>query len=161
LVANIDTKKFLPVIRNNSGPQRISTFLGPRLYIDFTRDVDYRSKLDDLLRELHGAPAAVKPPLGPPPFSGNAPTGPVSRSAGPTGDIGSGKSLLDDDWFRNNEQTAAAGLGKLDFEGSMELRFALHSQLNKSQLDLLNVVRTSQIRTFGWPIGVVLDNRDE
>ena len=43
----------------------------------------------------------------------------------------------------------------------MELRFALHSQVNKSQLDLLNAVRKSEIRTFGWPIGIVLDKRNE
>lgn len=43
----------------------------------------------------------------------------------------------------------------------MELRFALHSPVNKSQIELLNAARKSQIRTFGWPIGVVLDNREE
>jgi hypothetical protein len=29
LVASIDTKKFLPIIRNNSGPQKTPAFLGP------------------------------------------------------------------------------------------------------------------------------------
>jgi hypothetical protein len=161
LVANIDTKKFLPIIRNNSGPRETPAFLGPRLYIDFTRDLDYKSKLEELLRELHGSPAVVKPPLGSNPFSGTAPAALTPRGAGPTGMTGSGESLLDDDWFTENQRTAVAGLEKLGFDGSMELRFALHSPVNKSQMELLNAVRRSQIRTFGWPIGIVLDNRDE
>lgn len=161
LVANIDTKKFLPLIRNNSGPQKSPVFLGPRLYIDFTRDAEYDAKLQELLRELHGSPALVKPPLGANPFSGAAPAALPSRGAGPTGLTGSGESLLDDVWFAGNQKVAAAGLDDLDFGGSMELRFGLHSTVNKSQMELLNAVRRSEIRTFGWPIGVVLDNRDE
>ena len=43
----------------------------------------------------------------------------------------------------------------------MELRFGLHDDIAKSQLDLLNAVRKSEIHTFGWPIGVTLENRDE
>jgi hypothetical protein len=42
----------------------------------------------------------------------------------------------------------------------MEVRFGLHSGLNKSQIELLSAVRASQIHTFGWPIAVLLD-RDE
>jgi len=43
----------------------------------------------------------------------------------------------------------------------MELRFAVHDPLSKSQLDLLNAMQRSQINTFGWPIGVVVDTRDD
>jgi hypothetical protein len=43
----------------------------------------------------------------------------------------------------------------------MEVRFGLHNGLNKSQIELLNAVRASQILTFGWPIAVVLENRPE
>src|SRR4051812_1065916 len=32
LVLNIDTQKFLPIIRNNTGSQKTPVFLGPRLY---------------------------------------------------------------------------------------------------------------------------------
>lgn len=162
LVANIDTKKFLPIIRDNPSAQKTPVFLGPRLYIDFTRDVEYQARLEELLREVHGSPAVSKPPLGPNPFSGSVPAGALqSRFAGPTGVTASGRLLLDDPWFSANEQTAAIGLGKLNFKGSMELRFALHSPTAKSQIELLNAARKSQIHTFGWPIGVVLDNRAE
>jgi hypothetical protein len=43
----------------------------------------------------------------------------------------------------------------------MELRFALHMPINKSQADLLTAVRASEVHTFGWPIGITLENRDE
>ncbi len=43
----------------------------------------------------------------------------------------------------------------------MEVRFALHSPIMKSQLDLLNAVRRSEIHTYGWPIGVMLENKEE
>ena len=51
-------------------------------------------------------------------------------------------------------------MAKLGLKAGMELRFALHTPVNKSQLDLLTAVRASQIHTFGWPIAVTLENRD-
>jgi hypothetical protein len=50
---------------------------------------------------------------------------------------------------------------KLGIAGSMELRFALHTPVNKSQVDLLTAVRASEVHTFGWPIGITLENKDE
>ena len=35
------------------------------------------------------------------------------------------------------------------------------SAVNKSQIELLDAVRKSEIRTFSWPIGVTLENRHE
>ena len=40
----------------------------------------------------------------------------------------------------------------------MEVRFGLHNGLNKSQVELLSAVRASQIQTFGWPIGVLMES---
>ena len=60
VVQSIDTKKFIPLIRNNNIDHKVPAFLGPRLYIDFNCDEMYTEKLDDLLRELLGSPAAVK-----------------------------------------------------------------------------------------------------
>lgn len=117
-------------------------------------------KLEELLREILGAPAAVKPPLGPNPFSGSAPAAGTARTAGPTGVTPSGHLLLDDAWFANGAGTATGNIAKLKLSGHMELRFSLHAEINKSQLELLNAVKASEIRTFGWPIGVVM-NRDE
>jgi hypothetical protein len=38
------------------------------------------------------------------------------------------------------------------------VRFGLHNGLNKSQVELLSAVRASQIQTFGWPIGVLMES---
>ena len=156
LVQNIDMKKFIPLVRNNSLKGKVPNFLGPRLYIDFSDDVQYAAKLEELLRELLGAPAAVKPPLGPNPFSGSAPTTTgTGRTAGPTGVTASGQLLLDDAWFAKEASAATAGIAKVKLLGHMELRLSLHAEINKSQLELLNAAKASQIRTFGWPIGLV------
>lgn len=160
LVQNIATNKFVPLIRSNDA-RRVPNFLGPRLYIDFSDEAKYDEKLAELLGELHGQPASTKPPLGQSPFSGSAQPPQAATRAGPTGVTGDGTRLLDDAWFEANASEALAGLAKLGLNGGMELRFALHDPLGKSQVELLDAVRTANIRTFGWPIGVLLENRDE
>jgi len=162
IVQDIDTKKFIPVVRNNNSERKTPVFLGPRLYIDFNNDANYQMKLEELLREIHGAPATVKPPLGQNPFSGSiSPSKATSRLAGPTGLMEGGQSVLDDHWFQNQASIANEGLAKIGLKGRMELRFALHDTITKTQMELLNEVSKSQIHTFGWPIGVILGNRDE
>ncbi|WP_240441332.1 toll/interleukin-1 receptor domain-containing protein [Ralstonia solanacearum] len=69
VVQNIDTRKFIPLVRANASEPFIPRFLGPRLYINFNDDATYEVKREELLRELLGAPANVKPPLGANPFS--------------------------------------------------------------------------------------------
>jgi len=162
LVQNIDTRKFVPLVRDNNAKSKVPAFLGPRLYIDFSSDAEYAAKLEELSRELLGAPAAVKPLLGANPFSGTAPAaGSVTRSAGPTGLTPTGKALLDDEWFQAQGAHAVEAITKLKLKAHMEVRSALHSGLNRSQIELLNAVRKSEIRTFGWPIGIMLESRDE
>lgn len=162
VVQNIDTKKFIPLLRSNAGEVRVPRFLGPRLYIDFTDDVAYESKREDLLRELLGAPRLVKPPLGANPFSGELPRpAEPARVVGPTGVTRAGRQVLSEPWFETEHAVAQKGLAQIGLTGCMELRFGLHDELSKSQLDLLNAVRKSEIHTFGWPIAVTLENRDE
>jgi hypothetical protein len=162
LVQAIDTKKFIPVVRSNAGAAKIPNFLGPRLYIDFSDDAAYVARRDDLIREIHGAPVAEKPPLGPNPFAGVAPTATApARVAGPSGLTAAGERILDDAWFAKQEEQALAGLGKLGLGGSMALRFALHEPVSKAQNELLNGVRNAEIQTFGWPIGALIDNVED
>jgi hypothetical protein len=160
LIQNIDTKKFIPLIRNNTSKEKVPNFLGPRKYIDFSDDGQYGGKLQELLRELLGAPGTVKPPLGPNPFSGASPNAPTGRTAGPTGVMPSGQLLLDDAWFVKEAGAGKAGIAKLKLSGHMELRLSLHSEINKSQVELLNAAKASNIRTFGWPIGLVATQDD-
>ncbi len=162
VVQNIDTKKFIPLVRNNNVEPKVPRFLGPRVYIDFNGDARYEEKREVLLRELLGAPALVKPPLGGNPFSSLPPAEQASpRQVGPTGVVGGGTRVLDDNWFNQELAIAQRGITALGLKGQMELRFGLHEGISKSQIELLRSVGKSEIHTFGWPIGVTLGNRDE
>lgn len=162
VVAAIETKKFIPVVRNNSLPTKIPKHLGGRLYLDFSDDSKYEESLEGLRREILGAPANPKPPLGTNPFSGQVPpNAATTRMVGPTGFTSAGTSVLDGLWYEPHALAATRGLAALNLTGSMEVRVALHAPLRKSQIDLLTAVRASEIQTFGWPIGITLENREE
>ncbi len=71
-------------------------------------------------------------------------------------------SPWDDGWIDRNREIALAGLKKSGKTGFMELKMTLPNlKLNASQVGLLQVASAAQIHTFGWPIGVVLNNREE
>lgn len=158
VVQSIDTIKFVPIIRNNNKDKNVTPiFLGPRLYVDFRNDPQYGTKLEDLVREIHGTPAIAKPPLGSNPFSGT----PVGARPTPGSAAAREAGFFDNEWFSRESTSAQQGIAKIHFTGYMELRFGLLHPLSKSQIELLNGVKQSEVRTFGWPIGITLENRDE
>jgi hypothetical protein len=162
LVGRIDTKKFIPIVRQRASPARTPRFLGPRLYIDFSNDSDYQEKLDQLAREIHGIPLAVRPPLGSNPYAAGVPSPPDgARVAGPTGLTTEANPVLREGWFSRHSEAAQRGLASRGRTGALSVRFALQQPVGTSQLQLLDAVRRSTIRTFGWPIGVLLENRAE
>lgn len=162
MVEAIETKKFIPIVRANLSTSKTPKHLGPRLFIDFGDDATYAASLEALCRELLGMPATPKPPLGSNPFSALIPTAAApARAVLGTGALASGEPLLAGKWFELERTTAEAGMAKLGVKAGMELRFALHAPVNKSQIDLLTAVRASEIHTFGWPIGITLENRNE
>jgi hypothetical protein len=72
------------------------------------------------------------------------------------------EATWDDKWIKNHETTALANLKQSNKVGFMEVRMvAPNSNLNIPQGELLRVAEQATIHTFGWPIGVVLKNRDE
>jgi len=153
VVKSIDTAKFVPILRGSNPAKKIPVFLGPLLYIDFDDDAEYETRLIELARVIHEAPAISKPALGPNPFSGKAPP---FRAA--TQSI---ENRLDSDWFAAEHTKAQTGIDNLQLNGRMELRVGLSPPLANSQIELLNAVKQSEIKTFGWPIGITLENRDE
>jgi len=159
VVQSIDTIKFIPILRANKS-KRTPRFLGPRLYVDFENDAAYMLKLEELAREILGVSTLSKPPLGPNLFSGKPLGGTLTRTLGPTGTLASAE-FLESDWFSRGYKKAEQGINKLSLTGHMELRVAIAHEMSKSQIELLNAVRHSEIRTFGWPIGITLENRDE
>lgn len=160
VVKSIDTIKFIPILRGNDSAKKLPSFLGPRLYIDFSNDADYQVKLVELARQIHGAPAISRPSLGPNPFSG-ALANVKSDASLPVGALSPKEKSLSNEWFKQEAGRARGGLGKLNLAGFMELRAAPICTVLKSQVELLNAVRQSEIKTFGWPIGIMLESRDE
>jgi hypothetical protein len=161
VVNSIDTIKFIPVMRGASRPRKTPSFLGPRLYIDFENDSEYELKLIELAREIHGAPAISKPPLGPNPFSGTPIASVVTGKTSPTALPATDDKSLNDTWFFQEQARAQGLIAKINLTGYMELRANVLHPLSKSQIELLNAVKQSEIRTFGWPIGATLENREE
>jgi TIR domain-containing protein len=161
VVQSIDTIKFIPILRGNNSSKKVPQFMGPRLYIDFEDDAAYAVKLEELAREIHGVPALSKPPLGENPFSGTPIARTQTRTLGPMGTLPSAE-FPDSDWFSRECEKAQQGIRKrVSLTGHMELRVAITHEMSKSQIELLNAVRHSEIRTFGWPIAVTLENREE
>ena len=64
LVENLGIDKFIPIIRHASEQEKMPTFLGGRVYIDFTDDSQFNEKFNDLLHKLYEVPVEKKPPLG-------------------------------------------------------------------------------------------------
>jgi hypothetical protein len=158
VVSSIDTIKFIPIVRGAGNSKRTPSFLGPRLYIDFEDDSEYEQKLVELAREIHGAPAISKPPLGSNPFFATPVT---TRSIAPDDASATEKRSLESIWFLQEQARAQSLISKTNLTGHMELRANVLHSLSKSQIELLNAVRLSEIRTFGWPIGITLENREE
>lgn len=73
------------------------------------------------------------------------------------------RSPWDEEWLKQQQGRALAGSQKASlYRTFMEIRFSLSdSKLNGSQAQLLQAAERAQIRTSGWPIGVVFENRDE
>lgn len=70
--------------------------------------------------------------------------------------------IWDEDWLSKNREAAFAGLTKAQLPGSKEVCFSLHPpKPSWTPQELNEAASRSTIRTFGWPMGVYLENRDE
>lgn len=69
---------------------------------------------------------------------------------------------LDPEWLGRHREAALFGLAAAQKMGFMEVcHFLPEAVIEKPQLDLLSAAKQAQVRTLGWPIGPVLDNREE
>ena len=68
LMEDLGTDKFIPIIRQASGKEKMPKFLGVRFYADFRDDRQFDAVCEKLIRELHEMPIVEKPPLGKSPF---------------------------------------------------------------------------------------------
>ncbi len=68
LLNDTNTDYIIPVMRCNSTKQ-LPTFLGTKLYINFSDDSDYLIRLGELTARIYNEDISKKPPLGQNPFS--------------------------------------------------------------------------------------------
>lgn len=69
---------------------------------------------------------------------------------------------FDETWYQHHRTVASEGLKGAGFLGAMEIRFSLlEKEIKRSPAELLRAADAAQIHTFGWPIGVVLNNNDK
>lgn len=120
---------------------------GPKIHFDLSGyDILFwdPEKLNDFKEELE---KRIKRRLATlPSFSASAPSRPP----------------WDDEWIAKHREIAMTGLKRAGNTGYMELIMTLpDSIINVSQVQLLQAAHSSEIHTFGWPIGVVLNNREE
>ena len=67
------------------------------------------------------------------------------------------QSSLDSKWFEEQEERARQGFTTYGKRGFMELKFSLSGpKPSIPQQELLSAASKSVIRTFGWPVGVVM-----
>jgi len=65
-------------------------------------------------------------------------------------------------WLELNKKQASEGLSKLGIKTFMEVTIKLPSlNLKIAKKDIKDGAQKSTIRTFGWPIGVFIDSREE
>ena len=60
-------RKFIPIVRNVCGDEKLPTFFGAMYYADLSDGQDEEAVVSDLVRRIHEIPKS-KPPLGPSPF---------------------------------------------------------------------------------------------
>jgi serine/threonine protein kinase len=64
-------------------------------------------------------------------------------------------------WFAEQLRIARQKMGSMNLPGSMEIRsYPVASPPNASQRSLVSAIKDSQINTFGWPIGLLLEHND-
>lgn len=72
------TKQFIPIIRmKQNGVTPTPDYMAALIFVDFSRDAEYSTRMEELLRHLHRQPKVKKPQLGPVPNFGSSPP-PVS-----------------------------------------------------------------------------------
>jgi len=82
---NIDSNKVIPIIKRH-GEKSVPAFFGTKLYIDFSKQDEFESSFDNLLREILARPLVVKPDIGETPFDDDVDV-PAKASHDPVEDL--------------------------------------------------------------------------
>lgn len=70
----VDTGKFIPILRDGTPQISLPSYLKSRVFLDFREEYIFNASFEALLRHLHKTPKYSPPPLGQPPsFNGTRP----------------------------------------------------------------------------------------
>lgn len=73
-----------------------------------------------------------------------------------------GARSANSDWLQRHRALAKDGLEKSGKSGYMEVdHFSPNSPINRTQAELLSAAKSAVGHTYGWPIGLVLDGRED
>jgi hypothetical protein len=67
----------------------------------------------------------------------------------------------DADWSKELRAVGLTGLASIERQGYMEVVAQIQPAGSWGQPQLLEAMRAAEIHTFGWPIGITLESRDE
>lgn len=71
------------------------------------------------------------------------------------------RPVLDMEWVRTHRKTASRQMEEAGITTYMDASFGIATKPERSPSQLLSAASDSRIRTFGWPIGVILDGVPE
>ena len=63
LIDNSQSDRFIPVVRQYSGKDKMPKFLGARRYVNLSDESKFEGEFQELVRQLHGEPSPDKNPL--------------------------------------------------------------------------------------------------
>ena len=117
LMQDVTSERVIPIVRENPSSPRLPTFLGARVYVDFSDDDDYEARYTDLIRELHGEAVKARPALGPNPFGtdDSSPATPVLSTQSEKYVSPSVSGVVEFD-YSNNDGRFVIGSGNMAFE---------------------------------------------
>jgi hypothetical protein len=163
--------KFIPLLRRGEFATALPTYLGSKYGIDFRDSRDRGEALNELLRAIHQAPPATKPPLGENPFLTAAPLAQLpprelhSRPAVPVlgapslevaGDVDVWEKIALGrfEFLRTSRisKTKIDPFGKGFWQGSFVLQGTLR---DVGLAHFLEILRGSKTGRTGWDIGWV------
>jgi len=140
IMANLQSTRVVPIIRDNR-EGTLPLFLSGRMYSDFREESQYEARYAELIREIHGHRIIPRPPLGPSPFTGDAP--PVlafSRERYVSPSL-SGRVSFD---YSNNDGSYIVGSGDLAFE----------TKWSRSGTTSVHAYRFGGMRSIALAVGV-------
>ena len=64
LISNSQSDRFIPIVRQYSGRDKMPKFMGSRRYVDLSDELKFEDEFEELVRQLRGQPHPDKHPVG-------------------------------------------------------------------------------------------------